>query len=97
MTKIPTSFQAQDSPRKVFVFRHAERVDTTFNRRPEFHWMDGAIDEHGNYKPFNLNMPKYLPNREGGHQEFRDDTPLTELGYHHAVLTGRLDFMDFQN
>ena len=85
-----TSNFSEDTPRKVFVFRHAERVDRTFHS--EFsHWTDRAFDEVGKYKPFDLNMPKMLPKRHGGPQAFVDDTPLTELGYFHAVLTGNLE------
>uniref|UniRef100_A0A914BUW4 Phosphoglycerate mutase n=1 Tax=Acrobeloides nanus TaxID=290746 RepID=A0A914BUW4_9BILA len=83
-----TSNFSEHTPRKVFVFRHAERVDRTF-RSELSHWTDRAFDEDGKYKPFDLNMPKMLPKRHGGPQAFVDDTPLTELGYFHSVLTGK--------
>ncbi|PAV75557.1 hypothetical protein WR25_20726 [Diploscapter pachys] len=34
-------------------------------------------------------MPKRLPNREGGHMLYENDTPLTEVGYLQAKLTGQ--------
>ena len=43
----------------------------------------------GNYMRLNLNMPKKLPRRQGGHQFFHKDSPLTELGLHEAYLTGQ--------
>lgn len=72
------------SPRGVFVFRHAERVDVTFGKQ----WIDLSFDSDDVYQRKNLNMPKVIPLRQGSPKSFHGDTPLTELGIYQARLTG---------
>ena len=71
-------------PRRLFIFRHAERVDVTFGKQ----WIQLSFDSEGYYHRRNLNMPKELPKRQGGPQEFVKDSPITESGLFQAWLTG---------
>ncbi len=70
--------------RRIFIIRHAERVDITFGRS----WVGQYFDESGGYHRRNLNMPKRLPLRNGGPDYFAQDSPITEIGCCQAKLTG---------
>ena len=69
------------SRRRLFVFRHAERVDVTFGKQ----WMQLSYSANGAYRPNDLNMPRSIP-------PVRDtlgkDTPITAVGEFVAKLTG---------
>ncbi|XP_022099247.1 ubiquitin-associated and SH3 domain-containing protein B-like [Acanthaster planci] len=71
-------------PRRLFVIRHAERVDITFGQQ----WLQHSFDVNGKYIRKNLNMPKRVPIRAGGSQAFNKDPPITEVGKFQARLTG---------
>nr|XP_039248084.1 ubiquitin-associated and SH3 domain-containing protein B-like [Styela clava] len=71
--------------RRIYVFRHAERVDITFGKG----WIQLSFDDKGNYHRKNINMPQKIPKRPGGPKDFHRDTPLTEMGLHQAFLTGQ--------
>lgn len=73
--------------RRLLVIRHGERIDFTFNVTHE-NWVLKAFDNDGHYKRFNINMPRSLPNRKDGHGNYMADTPLTEMGYLQAKITG---------
>lgn len=46
----------------------------------------------GNYIRYDLNMPKHLPKRKGGPQDFTKDSPLTVQGHFQASLVGQSGF-----
>lgn len=71
--------------RRIYIFRHAERVDITFGKG----WIQLSFDEKGNYHRKNINMPQKIPKRRGGPKDFHRDSPLTEMGLHQAFLTGQ--------
>lgn len=48
---------------RVFVMRHGERMDLTFDN-----WLDKCLDDEGGYKQLDLNMPETLPKRLNGKQ-----------------------------
>jgi len=79
---------SNEKGRRLIIVRHGERVDFTFNVSHES-WVSRAFDAQGRYKRFNINMPRTLPNRKDGFQAYATDTPLTEIGYLQAKLTGR--------
>uniref|UniRef100_A0A915JJE1 Uncharacterized protein n=1 Tax=Romanomermis culicivorax TaxID=13658 RepID=A0A915JJE1_ROMCU len=79
---------SKTSGRKIIVVRHGERIDFTFNPTHES-WVRRAFDPDGNYKRFNINMPRTLPRRQDGFMNYLLDTPLTEMGYLQAKITGR--------
>jgi len=47
-----------------------------------------CFNDGGHYRRTNINMPRSLPLRSDGHQSFALDTPLTEMGYLQAKITG---------
>ena len=71
-------------PRRLFILRHAERVDVTFGKQ----WIQLSFDPDGSYHRRNLNMPKEIPKRKGGPGDFIKDSPITETGLFQAQLTG---------
>lgn len=73
--------------KRLVVVRHGERVDFCFKDRT--HWTDRVIDSQGKYRPFNINLPRNLPKRANGISGFRNDTPLTEIGYLQSKLVGK--------
>jgi len=74
--------------RHLLFIRHGERIDFTLNQDGES-WIKRAFDANGKYVRFNINMPKTLPTRRDGYQGYYLDTPLTEIGYLQAKITGR--------
>ncbi len=76
--------QAANGSRKVFVMRHAERLDRIFPG-----WQKLAFNEYGKYHPYDLNQPLSMPRRSGGLQDFHNDSPITEMGYVSSQMIGR--------
>ncbi|XP_033641717.1 ubiquitin-associated and SH3 domain-containing protein B-like [Asterias rubens] len=79
-----TTTDLHKQPRRLFVIRHAERVDITFGQQ----WLQYSFDTEGNYLKKNINMPKKVPLRAGGPPCFNKDSPITEVGQFQARLTG---------
>ncbi|XP_072049417.1 ubiquitin-associated and SH3 domain-containing protein B-like isoform X2 [Amphiura filiformis] len=71
-------------PRRIYVIRHAERVDISFGQQ----WIQHCFDSSGKYQRKNLNMPKRVPHRTGSPGTFNRDSPITEMGQFQARLTG---------
>ena len=71
------------NPRRIFVVRHGERVDFTFNA-----WIQHSFDSSGSYIRQDLNMPKTVPLRKKGPEGFARDCPLTVMGTLQASLVG---------
>ena len=80
----PSIVQSGSRKRRIFIMRHAERVDITFGPS----WISQFFDDRGGYHRRNLNMPKRLPSRNGGPNCFIQDSPITEIGACQALLTG---------
>ncbi|VDP26098.1 unnamed protein product [Heligmosomoides polygyrus] len=76
------------SGRSILVIRHGERCDFVFNS-PGVSWMRKAFDSNGRYCPTDINMPRIVPKRKDGWENFAFDVPLTEMGYIQSKLTGR--------
>ncbi|XP_018494053.1 protein UBASH3A homolog [Galendromus occidentalis] len=72
-------------PRRLFVVRHAERIDFTFGP-----WIPACFDQHGNYTPRDINMPKTVLPRKP--MDYLKDSPLTRFGLYQASLTGEAMF-----
>ncbi len=70
--------------RKVFVMRHAERLDRIFPG-----WSKFACNDQGKYRPYDLNQPLSVPKRPGGFGDYFNDSPITEIGYVSAQMIGR--------
>ncbi|KAK8787402.1 hypothetical protein V5799_022820 [Amblyomma americanum] len=77
------NMKVSSSPRKLYVARHAERVDFTFGA-----WLPICFDAAGNYTRRDLNMPATVPERKGGYHDYAKDSPLTNIGLYQATLTG---------
>ncbi len=78
--------RGEEEPRRVFLFRHGERVDFTFG----LNWTAAHFDDTGNYRPTDMNMPRSpLPVRQGGDLAFVGDAPLTEIGVYQADIAGK--------
>ncbi|XP_053696188.1 protein UBASH3A homolog [Sabethes cyaneus] len=73
--------EAEQTGRRVYVVRHAERIDMTFGN-----WIPDSFDDAGTYVRKDLNMPQSLPSRKPSLWEL--DSPLTNLGCYQASLTG---------
>jgi len=83
-----TPTKTTSAHRRLIVLRHGERIDFCLNHEGQ-HWHSRAFDAQGKYTRFNINMPKSLPRRKDGIEGFKEDTPLTEMGYLQAKITGR--------
>nr|VZI45195.1 unnamed protein product [Spirometra erinaceieuropaei] len=70
--------------RRLFVMRHAERVDLCFGRG----WTTHCIDRRGLYRRWNLNLPPRLHNREDLVDHVLD-SPLTQIGVFVAAASGK--------
>ncbi|KRX72686.1 Protein UBASH3A -like protein [Trichinella sp. T6] len=75
---------AEPTGRRVMLMRNAERIDRTF---PE--WIDVSFNNKGKYKSYDLNQPLEIPMRQDGHEAYRVDSPITELGNITAMMLGR--------
>ncbi|KRZ68675.1 Protein UBASH3A -like protein [Trichinella papuae] len=75
---------AEPTGRRVMLMRNAERIDRTF---PE--WVDVSFNDKGKYKAYDLNQPLEIPVRHDGHEAYRVDSPITELGSITAMMLGR--------
>ena len=79
-----TSLAVADEPRKLFLVRHGERVDSTFGSN----WLEQVIEKStGTYRRINLNLPKRLVTRKDL-KDFLFDPPITELGLHQCRMMG---------
>ncbi|KAA3676459.1 ubiquitin-associated and SH3 domain-containing protein [Paragonimus westermani] len=70
--------------RRVFVMRHAERVDACFGRG----WVTRCFDKKGVYRRFNLNLPPWVPPRVD-YMDYALDAPISQVGLFVAAETGR--------
>ncbi|OQR75845.1 protein UBASH3A-like [Tropilaelaps mercedesae] len=67
--------------RRLYVVRHAERIDFTFGP-----WIETCFDQQGNYMPKDINMPKAVLPRKA--MDYLKDSPLTRMGLYQARMTG---------
>ena len=81
---LPSPVPKPQGPNRIFIFRHAERVDATFGQN----WIRCSFDKGGNYDRKNLNMPISLPKREGGPERYNKDSPITIIGQFQSRITG---------
>ncbi|KAI6655504.1 Ubiquitin-associated and SH3 domain-containing protein B-like [Oopsacas minuta] len=81
---VPSPVPKPQGPNRIFIFRHAERVDATFGQN----WIRCSFDKEGNYERKNLNMPISLPKREGGPEKYNKDSPITMMGQFQSRITG---------
>ncbi|KAG8189917.1 hypothetical protein JTE90_009062 [Oedothorax gibbosus] len=73
--------------RQLYIMRHAERADFTFNHgRHGTAWIHKCFDEQDNYIRTNLNMP--LSVRKGSPKDYAYDSPLTRIGLLQATFAG---------
>ncbi|KAF5403280.1 Ubiquitin-associated and SH3 domain-containing protein B [Paragonimus heterotremus] len=70
--------------RRIFVMRHAERVDACFGRG----WVTRCFDKKGVYRRFNLNLPPWVPPR-ADYMDYALDAPISQVGLFVAAETGR--------
>ncbi len=70
--------------RRVFLMRHAERIDRVFPG-----WIKLAFTDGKKYRPYDLNQPLSLPKRKDGPEVYLSDSPITEMGYVTAQMVGR--------
>ncbi|RWS15401.1 protein UBASH3A-like protein [Dinothrombium tinctorium] len=68
--------------RRLFVMRHAERMDVTFGN-----WISNCFDENCEYRRYDLNQPASIPVREHPQTYFKD-SPLTTMGLYQSTLIG---------
>ncbi|KAG8189963.1 hypothetical protein JTE90_009102 [Oedothorax gibbosus] len=76
----------EQQPRKLYIMRHAERMDLTFGYGPA--WMKKCFDEQDNYIRTDLNMPLSVPKRKGSQRDYIYDCPLTRIGLVQATFAG---------
>jgi hypothetical protein len=81
----------QQAGRRLLILRHGERIDFTFNQDQKS-WVHKAFDVNSKYTRFNINMPRSVPQRKDGPAGYLLDTPLTEMGYLQAKITGAFAF-----
>lgn len=69
--------QKHNVSQKLFIMRHAERVDYAFSK-----WTDHCFAENGVYDRLDLNLPLVLPDRLDGKYRYpwKFDTPITNAG-----------------
>lgn len=73
--------EKNQSPQKVVVFRHGERVDFIFG----YEWYYKAF-QNGKYVRSDCNMPEKLQERKLN--DWMNDTPLTRIGMYQSKLVG---------
>ncbi|XP_037040512.1 protein UBASH3A homolog isoform X2 [Bradysia coprophila] len=83
LSKSTVSNGANDTNRRIYVVRHAERVDFVFGE-----WIPPCFDESGQYVRKDSNMPKHLPVRINSPSAWLLDSPITNIGRCQARLTG---------
>lgn len=82
--EIPFQTTFDSNVRRIFVLRHGERVDYVF---PNF--TSVCFDSEGNYTRNDLNMPKTLPKRANPVENWKKDTPITNIGMFQAEQIGK--------
>jgi broad specificity phosphatase PhoE len=74
-----------DHDMRLFIIRHGERVDRFFGPN----WFTTAFDQHGQYRPYHINLPAHLPTRSNKYY-WAFDTPLTQSGLNAAQNLGQV-------
>lgn len=82
---IGENIQVPNANQKLFIMRHAERVDYTFTK-----WTQYCFNENDEYLRLDLNMPKSLPSRPNPKDSWRNDSPITNVGCLQAKLIGEM-------